>query len=136
MELDGAPGVGVPMMIIADSAYSPMQFVLPAFTDAEIAVDPQGRTLFNKKHALTRNAIERAFGVLKQRWRVLLMTTEVDVETLVYIIAACCILHNICILHDCPAPPADAELQFVGKVCRKVPQQWGFEHGASSRYGC
>lgn len=39
-----------------------------------------------------------------------------------YIIAACCILHNICILHDCPAPPADAELRsLLAKYAEKYP---------------
>jgi hypothetical protein len=97
------------MMLIGDSAYTPSLFVLPAFKEPDVVRDA-ARALFNTKHALTRNPIERAFGVLKQRWRVLFMTCELEIENLVYVVAACCVLHNICILHKCTLPDADAHL--------------------------
>lgn len=130
IELPGAPGVGLPMMIIADSAYKPQMCLLPAFTDPEVAFDERGRTLFNKKHALTRNAIERAFGVLKGRWRVLLVKTELDVVNLVYVIGACCILHNMCQKHRCPEGPTDDELrQLVDAYNEKYPNSGQLDEG-------
>ena len=64
--------------------------------ETDIALDPK-KALFNKKHCSTRNVIERAFGVLKNRWRCLLDTLELDLKNIPSIIAACFVLHNICI---------------------------------------
>ncbi|XP_059627332.1 protein ALP1-like [Cornus florida] len=54
------------------------------------------RELFNLRHASLRNAIERAFGVLKKRFPIIGSTTEptYSIETQTEIILACCILHN------------------------------------------
>ncbi|KAA8544664.1 hypothetical protein F0562_019489 [Nyssa sinensis] len=54
------------------------------------------RELFNLRHASLRNAIERAFGVLKKQFPIIGSTTEptYSVETQSEIILACCILHN------------------------------------------
>ena len=54
------------------------------------------KELFNLRHASLRNAIERAFGVLKKRFPIIRSTTEptysADIQS--EIILACCILHN------------------------------------------
>lgn len=54
------------------------------------------RELFNLRHASLRNAIERAFGVLKKRFPMLASDTQshfkVNIQT--DIIMACCIIHN------------------------------------------
>ncbi|XP_059627698.1 uncharacterized protein LOC132270539 [Cornus florida] len=54
------------------------------------------RELFNLRHASLRNAIERAFGVLKKRFPIIGSTIEptYSIETQTEIILACCILHN------------------------------------------
>lgn len=55
---------------------------------------------FNYKHAAVRSSIERAFALLKKRFRCMKF---LDVRTLTYIpkyIIACCVLHNICILKN------------------------------------
>jgi len=55
---------------------------------------------YNKVHSSARMAVERAFGKLKGRWRILKSPMEVtDLTTVVDIIDVCCILHNLCI--DC-----------------------------------
>jgi hypothetical protein len=42
-------------------------------------------------------AVERAFGKLKGRWRILKNNMEItDLKNVVDIIDVCCILHNIC----------------------------------------
>ena len=43
-----------------------------------------------------RVTVERAFGVLKGRWRCLLKRLDNDLESLSSIIITCCVLHNIC----------------------------------------
>ena len=72
--------VMVPYMIIADSAYQATQFVLPALKERSATTAQQLR--FNKKHACTRNVIERSFGVLKRRWQCLLKPLELNIFTI------------------------------------------------------
>jgi hypothetical protein len=54
------------------------------------------KELFNLRHSSLRNAIERAFGVLKKRFEILSNSTEptYGVKAQKLIIFACCILHN------------------------------------------
>ncbi|XP_019256496.1 PREDICTED: uncharacterized protein LOC109234912 [Nicotiana attenuata] len=54
------------------------------------------RELFNMRHTSLRNAIERAFGVLKKRFPIISSSIEPSygVETQKLIIFVCCILHN------------------------------------------
>ncbi|GAV78976.1 LOW QUALITY PROTEIN: DDE_4 domain-containing protein, partial [Cephalotus follicularis] len=59
--------------------------------------EPEGpQELFNLLHASLRNAIERAFGVVKKRFPIIASTTLPNflVETQTEIILACCIIHN------------------------------------------
>lgn len=92
----GAPRVvRVPLQILADSAYAVTEFVLPAFKDSTAQDGPRRR--FNAAHASTRNVVERAFGVLKARWRILLRRIDFDFSNTTCMVGACCILHNLCI---------------------------------------
>lgn len=106
-------GVSVPFQFIGDSAYPCRKYILPALTDPEIRAAAQGvaDTMFNTKLASTRNIIERAFGVLKNRWRVLLAGVTTDIKVVPDVIIVCFLLHNICLdkMEDAPepAPPAD-----------------------------
>ncbi|CAK1601830.1 unnamed protein product [Parnassius mnemosyne] len=52
---------------------------------------------YNKSHILTRNTIERCFGVWKQRFRCLLLGFSVSLENIKLYIVALAILHNIAI---------------------------------------
>ena len=56
---------------------------------------PRGREeTFNHRHSSLRNAIERAFGVLKMKWRILLGIPRRKLERQKMIISACMCLHN------------------------------------------
>jgi DDE superfamily endonuclease len=50
--------------------------------------------LFNLRHASARNVIERIFGVLKHRFRILLLAPEYSLEIQARIPAALCAIHN------------------------------------------
>ncbi|KAJ0520767.1 putative harbinger transposase-derived nuclease domain-containing protein [Helianthus annuus] len=60
------------------------------------------KELFNLRHASLRNAIERAFGVLKKRFPIIRSTAEpfYSCETQSGIFLACCILHNFLLEED------------------------------------
>ncbi|KAL4321791.1 hypothetical protein AHAS_Ahas14G0145800 [Arachis hypogaea] len=49
---------------------------------------------FNMKYSQARNVIERAFGVLKARWKILRGRSFYPIKTQGRIITACCLLHN------------------------------------------
>lgn len=56
---------------------------------------PQGKyEIFNFLHSSLRNVIERAFGVLKQKWRILKAMPSFSPRRQKHIIIACMALHN------------------------------------------
>jgi hypothetical protein len=56
--------------------------------------------LFNLRHTSARNVIERIFGVLKQRFRILLLAPEYDLNIQAKIPAALCAIHNFIWIND------------------------------------
>ena len=83
--------------LLGDSGYgniiSPIAVVTPFRNDA----DPKKR-IFNHLHSRARTIVERAFGLLKMRWRVLFQRPiELKIHRAIQVIAACAMLHNICI---------------------------------------
>lgn len=56
---------------------------------------PRGKKeLFNYLHSSLRNVIERAFGVLKMKWRILLDLPSYPMPKQSQIIMACMAIHN------------------------------------------
>ena len=55
---------------------------------------------YNYIHSSIRTTIERAFGLLKGRFRRLKYLDQENVETMTNTIAAACCLHNICIMQE------------------------------------
>jgi hypothetical protein len=56
--------------------------------------------LFNLRHASARNVVERIFGVVKKRFRLLALAPEYDATIQARIPPALCALHNFIRLHD------------------------------------
>ena len=52
------------------------------------------KELFNYRHSSLRTSVERAFGSLKSRFKILTSRPFFPFETQVDIVIACCILHN------------------------------------------
>jgi len=80
-------------MIAGDAAYPSLSWLLKPFTGPRLS--PEGVS-FNCYHSSSRIVVENAFGRLKARWRILQKRLAVPVESAPLIIAAACILHNIC----------------------------------------
>ncbi|XP_020298164.1 putative nuclease HARBI1 [Pseudomyrmex gracilis] len=84
--------------IIADSAYPLLQNVMTPFKDNGHLSEMQSR--YNAKLSSIRSIIERAFGLLKGKFRRL---RYLDVRSVMMgnlIIAAACTLHNFILLHE------------------------------------
>jgi hypothetical protein len=56
--------------------------------------------LFNLRHASARNAIEHIFGVLKRRFRILLLAPEYSMDIQKRIPAALAAIHNFISIHN------------------------------------
>jgi hypothetical protein len=57
------------------------------------------RELFNLRHSSLRVTVERAFGALKNRFRILDNKPFYPYKTQVKLVLACCILHNWILRH-------------------------------------
>lgn len=61
---------------------------------------PRGEEeLFNYRHSSLRNVIERCFGILKARFKILKKMLPYPLSTQKYIPVACCTVHNFLRIH-------------------------------------
>ena len=81
-----------------------------------------GKELFNLHHSSLRTTIERCFGILKKRFRVLDAEPFWSFPTQVDVVLACCIIHN----HIIGVDPLDS-------IVNDVALDTQFENGSTSR---
>lgn len=96
--------------ILADSAYACTKHVIVPYRDNGHLTRAQKN--FNKRLSSCRVSVEHAFGALKQRFRQLYHFKLRNIERLVRVIYACCVLHNIANADDLAIfepPPADQD---------------------------
>ncbi|CAF4749204.1 unnamed protein product [Rotaria socialis] len=83
--------------LIADSAFALDQTLLEPFPDR---IDmPRQHRMFNYRLSRCRSTVERAFGMMKNRFRILHKKMEFNLDNTINIIKTAVIMHNICILH-------------------------------------
>ncbi|GMI75413.1 hypothetical protein like AT5G41980 [Hibiscus trionum] len=82
-------GYGIRNGII--SPYRGVRYHLKEFNDHR---PENAKELFNLRHSSVRTTVERVFGILKKRFRVLDAEPFWDFQTQVDIVLACCIIHN------------------------------------------
>ncbi|XP_044170329.1 protein ALP1-like isoform X2 [Acropora millepora] len=82
--------------LLGDSAYPLHRWLLTPFRDNGHL--SRQEVNYNNKHAKTRQTIERAFGLLKGRWRRLKFIEMENINECPAIVAAACVLHNFCLL--------------------------------------
>lgn len=86
---------------LADAGYAAMPGFLPPYRQVRyhlrewIGNRPRtSQELFNLRHSSLRTTVERAFGTLKNRFKVLMSRSYYPFPTQVRLVIACCILHN------------------------------------------
>ncbi|KAG6927814.1 hypothetical protein G0U57_009276, partial [Chelydra serpentina] len=84
--------VEMPTVILGDPAYPLMPWLMKPYTGA---LDTE-KELFNYRLSKCRMVVECAFGRLKGRWRSLLTRSDLSQKNIPIVIAACCVLHNLC----------------------------------------
>ncbi|XP_036454492.1 protein ALP1-like [Colossoma macropomum] len=84
-------------MILGDGGYPCIAHPIALITPFKKPVRGEERVTFNRHHAKARSVIERAFGMLKTRWRsIILHALEVHQQFVPQMIVSCVTLHNIC----------------------------------------
>ena len=87
----------VPLVILGDPAYPLLTWLMKAFPNNGRLSQQQKH--FNYRLSRARVVVEHCYGRLKGRWRCLLKRLDVDVNYASKVVAACCVLHNICEIH-------------------------------------
>jgi hypothetical protein len=82
--------------------------------------------LFNLRHAQARNVIERIFGVLKRRFRILLLGPEYQYSVQAQIPAALCAIHNFIRIHN----PGEEDSE-IGGAGDDVVHSIGFQESTN-----
>uniref|UniRef100_UPI0037E89879 uncharacterized protein n=1 Tax=Semicossyphus pulcher TaxID=241346 RepID=UPI0037E89879 len=84
--------------IVGDGGYPCTETPVAIITPYREPLQGRVQSQFNYHHAKARCIIERAFGMLKTRWRSLFFKAlEVDHTFVPSVITACAVLHNICL---------------------------------------
>lgn len=84
--------------IVGDKAYPCLKQLLVPYKEG-LQLNEQKR-LYNYRHASCRSIIERAFEILKGRFRILKFLDMHRIDWIPKIVIACCVLHNICIMQN------------------------------------
>jgi len=120
--------------IIGDSAYKLHENLLVPYRDNGHLTERQKN--YNFCHASARMAIERAFGLLKGRFRSLLTVLPMRrVDLIPAHIITCCILQNICLLRgdDLLIAVNEGDADNVNVNVPQNVQQDGAQVGAAKR---
>ncbi|MCO5608074.1 hypothetical protein L7F22_062279 [Adiantum nelumboides] len=88
--------------LVGDSAYKPTSFLLKAFK-SKARQDLALKNAFDKQIAKDRVKVENAFGILKNRWRIL-RDLNGSIPFAPNVVIACCVLHNYVQLKGEPKP--------------------------------
>ena len=88
----------LPYKLIGDAAYPVRPWIYSPFKGGVDVCLPSYKAHWNFIQSSTRMCVERAFGILKCRWRIIMKRMECPLKFVPDVVAACIVLHNICIL--------------------------------------
>ena len=86
-----------PYALVGDAAYPCRPWMLAPFRGHKDGLTREEYN-WNFVQSSTCMCIERAFGMLKARWRILLKKMDVHLKNVPQLVSTCLVLHNICII--------------------------------------
>ncbi|GFS68834.1 putative nuclease HARBI1 [Trichonephila clavipes] len=92
--------------LLGDTGYACEKYLLTPFGNPRSLSEAR----YNKSHVLTRNTIERKYGILK-RFPCLSIGLNCHIDRVPAIVVACCVLHHLCIRLEDPEPSADPQIE-------------------------
>lgn len=81
----------IPYILLADNAFPLQKHILKPYSLRNLTHDEQ---ILNYRVSRGRMVVENSFGILANRFRVLLSTMYLPVDTVQIVTLACCALHN------------------------------------------
>ncbi|XP_075769752.1 butyrophilin subfamily 3 member A3-like isoform X2 [Pelodiscus sinensis] len=97
--------VDMPMCLVGDASYPLQPWLMKPYTGH---LNPSRQT-FNARLTWARIVVEGAFGRLKARFRCLLTRLDLAEHNIPPVVAACCVLHNLCERKGEAFLPAEAD---------------------------
>ena len=86
-----------PFALVGDAAYPCRPWMLAPYRGHKDGLSRE-EYHWNFVQSSTRMCVERAFGILKGRWRILLKRIDLHLKNVPELVSACLVLHNICII--------------------------------------
>ena len=83
--------VDLPYLLVADDAYPLKRNIMKPYSHRNMTNEEE---IFNGRLSRARRAIECAFGILANKWRVLLKSIDSHVDTACIIVKCLTVLHN------------------------------------------
>ncbi|XP_049769195.1 uncharacterized protein LOC126106842 [Schistocerca cancellata] len=120
--------IEVPCVVLADDAFHLKPHIMKPYRDCQ---HQKPKQIFNYRLSRGRRVVENAFGILANRFRVLLSTIRLPVQKVELIVQTLCILHNYLIEEADSTYLSDADTENTD-LCTINNGSWRAEESLSS----